>query len=290
MIKKWIILIIISIVFLGSFSIPHWKNEIMNNCKHDYIGNVISVYNEEIKFGITEANYIENDEEDNSYIIITATIDKNNIESEYNYRDINLGYKYRNEYDEIEYKEFYKYGYNISMPLSVEDWVMWIHNNDINHKELIISQKLDYNIENIESFVIRFIENSYLGNEEGKDIEIPIDKVKKYNDINTFNKEKFNEYYNKIDKNYNRNQLFNTKLKEFNLDGYDFIGKVEIKNVSDYDFNNLRVLINPIQNTGYGYIGETVSKFDRENGYLSLKSGESKILSFKVSINEALNT
>ncbi|MBE6054996.1 MAG: hypothetical protein E7212_14060 [Clostridium sartagoforme] len=77
-------------------------------------------------------------------------------------------------------------------------------------------------------------------------------------------------------------------MKDFVLEGYDIVGQVEVKNVSDYDLENLSVFINPIQNTGFGYYGYTDPKFDRENGYLSLKSGQSKTLDFKVNINEAM--
>lgn len=281
MIKKWTMIFLVSILLMGGVT-----SCAKVDCKHEYISDVISLSDDNIKFGVTEVNYIK-DEDGDGYVDVLAVVDIKDMEKENSSRKIELGYKYENMYGDINYEELYE---EIFTPTVVEDWRVWMHTNDRDHTQISIQDKVNLNLSKVKSIVVTIIENEYTFNEKRHEIEIPFEKVGVHEDFTVFNKDKFAEYYKTINKNNAKNQVFSVEMKELVLEGNDFIGQVEVKNETKQDIENLSVLINPIPNTGFGYYGDTDPKFDRTNGYLSLKSGESRVLDFKIDIEEAIKS
>ena len=241
MIKKWSILILMSVLLFGVIiSFGKLKTYSFNyNCRNGYISEVITISGGNVEFGITDANYIM-DEDGKGIIEILAVIDTKDIDKEKHHKYIELGYKFKSHDDGVKYV---KLSDMVSTPSATEDWRIWIHNNDIGHVQLSIKEEFDINSVDIESFVVSITENKYTLNETKYEIEIPLDKVEIQEDLTAFNKEKFDEYYNKINSSYSKNQLLTVEVKDFMLEGYDFIGQAEIKNVSDYDLENLEIFL-----------------------------------------------
>lgn len=270
------------------------SNNSKANCNHNYISEEINVFDDRATLGITEALYYrENDEissgYENAYVAFKAVTTKNGNEnkdenSPIGYKDIKITAISETSYGESETKlDVYS-----GKAGAVSTDLLYIHKDNNNHIEQIITAPVVLDFDLYTKFIITFVEFSYFESVE-RVIEIPIDKVKCETDYNKLKETQFNSYYKVIDKSYSSDEVFSIKLNSIKLEGNDFVGNFDIKNVSKEDLNNLDIYINPIRQNGFGYIGYTEPKFDRENGYLSLKSGESKTLNFKINIDEYID-
>lgn len=120
-------------------------------------------------------------------------------------------------------------------------------------------------------------------------IDVPVELVKEQLDYQKLKKDLFNRYYEIIDNSYSNNEMFEMKLKEIYLDDRDFFGQIEVKNISEYDVEKLVMFVNPIMSDGFGYIGTITPNINEADEYLALKSGESRIVDFRVNIDEVMD-
>lgn len=273
---------------IGCNNIENIKVELNKKCTHEYILEPIEISPTQT-FGLTEIIYYrENDDiykgYENAYIIFTGVIE--NIGEEKSSNSItSISIKANSDsvfsYDDPngEYTDF-------DTATGTEEGFLRVHKDDSKHREVNMIIGVTKDLEEYTNFEITL---SKPVSDENIVIDIPVELVKEELDYQKLKKDLFNKYYEIIDSRYSSNELFKMQLKEIYLDDRDFFGQIEIKNISEYNLENLSVFVNPIMSDGFGYIGGTNPSFNRTNGYLSLESGESRIINFRVNMDEVMN-